>query len=53
MAKVAKRENRLTVESFQPPEEFLSFFLTSDGIVLHGSFILNGPVFLVACRNFA
>ncbi|PYU80316.1 MAG: hypothetical protein DMG50_20710 [Acidobacteria bacterium] len=47
MAKVPKRENRLAVELFQPPEEFVSFFLASDGIVLHGSFILNSAVNLV------
>src|SRR6266576_645849 len=45
--KFPKRENRLAVELFQPPEEFVSFFLASDGIVLHGSFILNSAVILV------
>src|SRR5260370_42118663 len=44
MAKVPEWENRLPIELFQPPEEFVSFFLTSDGIVLHGSFLLNGAV---------
>jgi hypothetical protein len=47
IAKVAKRQYWLTVELFQPSDQFVSFFLTSDGIVLHGSFTLNGAVF---CR---